>query len=466
MLRRRDFLTLSAVQIAALCHFPGTVVAEVQGPSDDVVWLTPDDRAYASHATPFNRRIKTRPRLIAACLTERGVVQAVRYANEHDLPVAVKAGGHCFEGFSLNGDGLVIDVSQLKDQQADDQHYYAGAGVKLSEAYDFLLPRGRIVPMGSCGSVGLAGLTLGGGYGMFSRKFGLACDNLICVRMVDGQGQVRDSRTEPDLLWACRGGGNGNFGVVTGLWYTHHPAPTHLPRERIRFRNLDADMAAALCERWFTQSAKLPDDAFSAFVLNGSTLTVLITWFDPASRDPVKSVTTAMAEGADSIAAPASEPIARAVTRYYGASAPLHFKNVSAGYYRGYDDLRDGLRQVFAAIIAGPGLIFQINTLGGAIADPRQEPLAAYPHRDAPYLGELQCYWHHDSQTPDRIARVQTVQDQLRAMGIDRHYRNYPSAELQNWAAAYYSQPKLAQLRAYKQRYDPANRFRHPQSIN
>jgi len=465
MLRRREFLTLSAVQFAALCRFPGTVVAEVQGSSDDVVWLSPDDRAYASHATPFNRRIKTQPALIAVCLTEQGVVQAVRYANEHDLPVAVKAGGHCFEGYSLNDDGLVIDVSLLKDQQADDQHYYAGAGVTLSEAYDFLLPRGRIVPMGSCGSVGLAGLTLGGGYGMFSRRFGLACDNLICVRMADGRGQVRDSRTESDLLWACRGGGNGNFGVVTGMWYTHHPAPTHLPRERIRFRNLDADTAASLCERWFSQSALLPEDAFSAFVLNGSTLTILITWFDPASRDTVKSVTAAIAQGAESVADPANEPIARAVARYYGASEPLHFKNVSAGYYRDYDDLREGIREVFAAIIAGPGLIFQINTLGGAIADPLKEPFAAYPHRAYAYLGELQCYWDHDSQTPARIAQVHTIQDLLRSMGIDRHYRNYPSAELKDWATAYYSESKLAQLRSCKQRYDPENRFRHPQSI-
>ena len=78
-------------------------------------------------------------------------------------------------------------------------------------------------------------------------------------------------------------------------------------------------------------------------------------------------------------------------------------------------------------------MVFQINTLGGAIADPAKVQTAAYPHRAYPYLGELQCYWEQDSQTNNRVAQVNAVQQQLKAMGINRHYRNYPSLELDDW---------------------------------
>lgn len=430
-----------------------------------MTFLTPSGEGYARSATPFNKRIKTRPGLIAVCQSELGVAKAVRHAIAQELKIAIKSGGHSFEGFSLNRDGLVIDASQMAGQTLNDEKYTAGPGVKLRQAYEFLLPRKRIVPMGSCGGVGLSGLTLGGGYGLFARKFGMTCDNLIGVRMIDGKGQLRDSRDDPALLWSCRGGGNGNFGVITQMRFETHPAPTHLPCQRIKFHSLAAKRAAELCERWFAQTAKLPDDAFSAFVLNGSTLTILITFFDPASRATVQRITNAIADGASSVAKPANEPIEKGVTRYYGAKDPLHFKNVSAGYYKGFDDLRGGIEGVFASVIAGRGLIFQINTLGGAIADPAKQPTAAYPHRMLPYLGELQCYWDKDSQSADRVERVNLVQQQLHAMGISKHYRNYPSLEIKAWADAYYGKPTYANLQRCKRVYDPHDQIGHAQSV-
>ena len=109
--------------------------------------------------------------------------------------------------------------------------------------------------------------------------------------------------------------------------------------------------------------------------------------------------------------------------------------------------------------------IFQINTLGGAIADPARYPLSAYPHRDYPYLGELQNYWDTDAQTDGRVAAVNRVQEKLHASGIRKHYRNYPSAELPDWADAYYGQEVYAGLQQCKAVYDPANRIAHAQSV-
>src|SRR5690606_14140152 len=96
----------------------------------------------------------------------------------------------------------------------------------LQEIYASFLPKNRIIPAGSCGTVGIAGLALGGGYGFFSRKYGLTCDHLTRIKLVDGNGKIQDSDGNPKLLWACRGGGNGNFGVVTEMEFKTHPAPS------------------------------------------------------------------------------------------------------------------------------------------------------------------------------------------------------------------------------------------------
>src|SRR5205814_958100 len=122
----------------------------------------------------YNASIQTRPEVIARCFSEEGVKQAMQRAIEKQWPVAVKSGGHSFEGFCLNDDGLVINVSGLNELHLDEKSgiLTVGAGCRLAEVNRFLLAKGRFLPAGSCETVGLAGLTLGGGYGMFARKWG------------------------------------------------------------------------------------------------------------------------------------------------------------------------------------------------------------------------------------------------------------------------------------------------------
>jgi hypothetical protein len=405
---RRDILRLATSQFALANLYPSFLLSEEIEPNQDIALLIPEFPEYKTYSVPFNKRIKTTPGMIAVCQTEAGVQKAVKYAKYRRLPIAVKSGGHSFEGFSLNSKGLVIDVSHINQQELVGSQLISGAGTKLFQLYDFLLPKGRIVPVGSCGTVGLSGLTLGGGYGMFSRRWGLTCDNLTGVRMVDGKGRIIDSKDDPDLLWACRGGGNGNFGIITELRYQTHPAPDSLPRHRIKFRRLSSHKAVTLCKRWFELAEKLPDDAFSAFVLNGNNLTILITYFDEKSKDIVRTIVNGMSRDATSVSPFAQEKISKAVTRYYGRKTPLHFKNASAGYYKGFDDLKNGIHEVFDLVMSSRGTLFQINTLGGAIADKSKIRTAAYPHRMFGYLGELQSYWENDAATGKVLIDYQT----------------------------------------------------------
>jgi FAD/FMN-containing dehydrogenase len=434
--------------------------------SDHVTFLSSNSTAYSIHRRPFNKRVKLKPAYIALCKSELGVQYAINFARKKQLKVAIKSGGHSFEGFSLNDDGLVIDLSNMNSLSIYGANSLAvGPGCKLSELYEFLLPKNLIIPLGSCGGVGISGLTLGGGYGLFSRKWGLTCDNLIGVRMVDGEGRILDSESNPELLWACRGGGNGNFGVVTELRYKTHLAPKLLSQIKIKFKKLNARDATEIAKRWFLEAKRLPNDAFSAFVLNGRTLTILFTYFEKSSKQLVSNAVLALSANSGKVYPERTEKLSSAVIRYYGHSGSLHFKNVSAGFYKGFEDIEAIATEVFSDVFKTEGMLFQINTLGGAISDKSMNEKSAFAYRQLPFLGELQCYWNDDSQTQSKVSAVNSIQTKLHNAKINKHYRNYPSIELKNWGASYYGEKNYDRLQQIKSKLDPANRIQHPQSV-
>ncbi|BCX48342.1 FAD-binding dehydrogenase [Haloferula helveola] len=426
-------------------------------------FLTPGAPGYDEARQPFNSVIQLRPGLIAPCRTEADVVAAVRHAVSENLPIAVKSGGHAFHGFSLNDGGLVVELSGLRNRllEAGSHRFTAGPGLKLRDCYAWLTERGRFLPAGSCGGVGLAGLTLGGGYGLFSREFGLTCDHLEQVRLVDGNGEVRDSRDEPELLWACRGGGNGNFGVVTSMSFSTRPAPARLASWKFRSRDNDAASFVRRMESWFEIMADLPGPIFAALVLNGTQATVLLTSTKSAGGPVFQRTGRALKAAGFTTKGSLERPFATALKSYEGQTGPLPFDNVSAGYYRGFEDIASVAGAIAEAVVRTPGLIFQVNTLGGAIID---GPESAYPHREFPFLGELQAYWDK-GEIPDRLAAGHAkVRELLREAGVTRHYRNYPDPRLANWQDSYFGD-RYARLQKIKRDLDPHDRFRHPQSV-
>src|SRR6185436_13398082 len=110
------------------------------------------------------------------------------------------------------------------------------------------------------------GLTLGGGYGLLSRQFGLTCDSLTAIKMVDGSGNIISSVNDSELLWACKGGANGNFGIITEMNFKVHKAPTNMQSYRLRYKNIPEEKIIPLMETWFTVAPGLPKHCFSAFI--------------------------------------------------------------------------------------------------------------------------------------------------------------------------------------------------------
>jgi FAD/FMN-containing dehydrogenase len=193
-----------------------------------------------------NARLDFRPAEIVYCYGESDVVAAVRYGVAHGMQICVRSGGHDYEGFSLNNGGLVIDVSRCDRYEVrypDDGAGGAeptaivGPGTPLRTLYHRLANTrdpndpgafGFTLPGGSCGGVGVGGLVTGGGFGLISRKYGMSCDRLVRMRLVDGSGALHEATRDHDpdgLLWATCGGGGGNFGVVTELEFELVPAP-------------------------------------------------------------------------------------------------------------------------------------------------------------------------------------------------------------------------------------------------
>ena len=176
--------------------------------------------------------IERRPRLVVRCSSAADIANALAYANENGLEIAVRAGGHSVAGMSLVDDGLVIDVRGLRDIEVDPGRRIArvGGGAHLGRPRLGDAPaHGLATTGGRVSTTGVAGLTLGGGSGWLERKHGLACDNLVAAELVTWDGRVvRASEDEhPELLWAIRGGG-GSFGVVTTLELELHPVGPHV----------------------------------------------------------------------------------------------------------------------------------------------------------------------------------------------------------------------------------------------
>ncbi|MBK8454674.1 MAG: FAD-binding oxidoreductase [Thiofilum sp.] len=436
--------------------------------TNHVTFLTRDDAKYLTHRQIFNKRITLMPRFIAVCLDTQGVQEAIRYANQAKLQVTVKSGGHSFEGFSLNEGGLLIDLSLMKAMryQTTTKTLVIQPGAKLGKVYEYLAQYKRLIPAGSCAGVGVAGLVLGGGYGFFAREYGLTCDSLQRVQLVDGQGNLHDSNTNPELLWACRGGNNGNFGIVTELTFNTHPAPELFNSYRFKYRNLTLEQATQLAKRWFNLMKDLPNTSYSSWVLNNNHLTILLTDFAKTPASTLQTIVKELSKNASEATPVRKDAFLTGIKRFKGGVDPMYFKNVSAGYYQGFNDIEAAFPDIFKTMTTSPlkQCILQINTMGGAINKAGKAETAAYPHRAYNFLGEFQVYYNAAKDTPKAETIVNTVQKRLTAVGIKAHYRNYPDISLPNWQQAYYgaSYPRLQQL---KKQLDPNNRIYHPQSV-
>ena len=362
------------------------------------------------------------------------------------------------EGLSCIDGGLVINLSLLdKIEWVDNNTVMVEPACTLKKIYETLIPRGKYLPGGSCQTVAIGGLTLGGGYGLMSRSFGLTCDSLMEATVVTGDGKIVNTRDDAELLWALKGGGNGNFAVVTQMKFKLQKAPATM--QRYKFRNINATITLAkdTCREWLALSKTLPDTCFSTFIFNGRTTYILLTNTGKQNTAVIefinhfKSKSTKVTQGY-------VLPLDRALKAYYAEANPLTFKNASAGLINSFDEIETIIEAVFTLIKERPGMLYQLNTLGGKIQSELFEQNSAFAHRSYSYFSELQSYWQSDGTTSSFLNQFELIQQQFLNAGIKAHYRNYPDINFKDWAQCYYGK-NLEKLLVVKNKYDPDNIF-------
>ncbi|MDX6408025.1 MAG: hypothetical protein QOE13_1096 [Gaiellaceae bacterium] len=273
---RRELLVRAgrlAAGAGALVALPGWIAVGARSTADPRVVelagllqgtvVTPSDAAYDSARRLYSPRYDAvRPGAIAFCETAQDVWRTVRWSRRHSIRVVARSGGHSYAGYSTCG-GVVVDVTRMSGIAVNQAAGTAtiGAGARLIDVDQALFEQGVMIPAGSCPTVGIAGLTLGGGHGFSGRKYGLTCDNVRRLTIVTAAGQalLASGTQHPDLYWACRGGGAGQFGIVTGFVFDTHPA-SDVVTYRATWSWSDA---AAVVAAWQAWAPSAPDELFS-----------------------------------------------------------------------------------------------------------------------------------------------------------------------------------------------------------
>ncbi|WP_306745427.1 FAD-binding oxidoreductase [Saccharothrix yanglingensis] len=423
--------------------------------------LLPGDAGYDTARLPFNSLFDHhRPAAIARCARPDDVRHCLDEARRSHLRVAARGGGHGYAAYSTPDEGLVVDLAPMSGVEVrPDGTAVVGAGARLRDVYAALGAAGRCLPLGNCPSVGIAGLTLGGGLGWLDRAYGLTCDRLRSARVVtpDGRLLTASGASEPDLFWALRGGGGGNFGVVTSFEFDTVPAPPALTVFRVRF---PAGSATDVLGAWQPWSTAVPDELSSTCVVlpDGSVdLTGCRVGPVPALRAEVARLLDAV--GARPPLEDAEVDLPTAIGIMTGGHPPRNaFRASSRIADRPWAD---------PAAVAGTldgkgGTLLIVAALGGAIdrVGPRG---TAYPHRGS--VTSIEVFGTVGDRPPAEVTReVDDVQRALAPLVGTGTYVNYLDPLQRDWARTAYRH-NLPRLRAVARRYDPDRVLRFPRSL-
>ncbi|MFE9773814.1 FAD-binding oxidoreductase [Streptomyces sp. NPDC005931] len=453
--------------------------------------VRPGDADWQTARRLYNTRFDSlRPAAVAYVAHEDDIRTALAYARTHAVPVAIRNGGHHYAGWSSGTDRLILDVSGIAAVRASAGTAVIGAGAKLIDVYRSLAAKGVTVPGGSCPTVGISGLTLGGGHGVASRAYGLTCDSLTQATLItaDGKRLTADATRNKELFWALRGAGHASFGVVTELRFRTHPAP----RSVTAYLTWPWPRAAAVVKAWQEWGPAQPDEIWSSLHLGnrpGGTPTVSVTVFSLGTHGELQNAVDRLA---DRVGASASSVSLRrrsyeeSMEMYAGCSsfaedAQCHLPGRTPGRspkgalrretYSARSDFFDrplsaaGIQTVLSRIRAvrgGSGSI-ALTALGGAVN--RVAPTAtAFVHRRSRMLAQYLASWREGTSGSAAEAWLTSAHRAMRPHASGTAYQNYPDPTLKNWRAAYYGDaaPRLAELR---KRYDPNRLFGHPQSL-
>jgi FAD/FMN-containing dehydrogenase len=437
----------------------------------------PGEPGYEEARTLWNAMIDKRPAVVVRAAGASDVIQTVRLAAQHGLLLSVRGGGHNIAGNAVCDGGLMLDLSRMGSVRVDLKARTARVepGARLSDLDKETQAFGLATPVGINSTTGVGGLTLGGGFGWLSRKYGLTIDNLVSADVVTATGElVRASETDhPDLFWAIRGGG-GNFGVVTSFEFKLHPVgpqviaglivhPFSAAKEVLReYRRLVAEAPDELC-CWVVMR-KAPPLPFLPQDVHGTEVLVLALCYagDPAAGEKAVAPFKAIGKPIADVVGPAP------FTAWQTAFDPLLTPG-ERNYWKSHDfiEISDGLIEVLLGAIRtlpSPQCEVFMGNLGGAV-NRVAVGATAYPHRDINFVMNVHTRWSSPSEDKVCVAWARALYDAAAPFATGGVYVNFmPDDEAQRVRTGAYG-PNYDRLSKIKAKYDPKNLFRTNQNV-
>lgn len=429
--------------------------------------LVPGDSDFKKFQASYNKIKNLVPQVRVMCSTPEDVRIALQWAQANGIPLAIRCGGHSYEGFSQST-GIVIDTRPMNSISfsSNQQVISVGGGCHLGSIYTELGKRNLAIPAGSCPAVGISGHVTGGGYGLLSRSFGLACDNLLELEMVLANGRfiIANQNQNSDIFWACRGGGGGSFGIITRLHFR-----TFKVSKLFVFSTgwqLEPKRAAKFIQNWQQWAPNAPSEITTlinvskkndgSIVIRGVGQSIgseeqlrnemkMLTNLEKPDRYTVKSMT-----------------FTESFNHFDDHSYPIHMK-AKSDFVKGGPMSRDSLG-FFLEKMPRSGFCFMFDSYGGAISKLANDA-TAFVHR-ASTVASVQYYaeWKDPALTASRLKVMRNFYDSVASVRSGSSYVNYPDLDLKNYERAYWGE-NLERLSQIKRQIDPQNFFRHAQSI-
>jgi FAD/FMN-containing dehydrogenase len=438
--------------------------------------VLPGQAGYDEARTVWNAMIDRRPALAVRCMGAADVIRSIRFARKHDLALAVRGGGHNIAGNAVCDGGLLVDLSQMRSVWVDAMSGRArvGPGATLGDFDREAQAFGWATPLGINSTTGVAGLTLGGGFGWLSRKYGLTVDNLLSADLVTADGELlRASENDnPDLFWALRGGG-GNFGVVTSFEFSLHRVEPDLlsglivfPFERARdvlagYRDFVAGAPDELSV--WAVLRKAPPLPFLPTDVHGREVLVLALLY-AADADTGRQ----LIEPLRRLGAPVGDAVGvQPFVAWQSAFDPL-LQPGARNYWKSHDfaELADpAIDQIvrYAGELPSPHCEIFVGHLGGAINRLPVEA-TAYPHRDAEFVLNVHARWEDPREDEPCISWARRFFADTAPYATGGVYVNFMTQDEQARIRDAYG-GNYARLTELKRKYDPANVFRVNQNI-
>jgi FAD/FMN-containing dehydrogenase len=485
-LSRRDLIKATTAAGAGAVVLPATVargasVSMSAGGYSPPAMLTgcivrPGDPDYASASLGWDELFVRYPLVIVFAQETQDVVNALTWARQNDVALRVRSGRHSLEGWSNVDNGIVIDISELKSVQIDAGSCTAtvGAGLSQLEAVTMLGEHDLAVTTGSEGTVGLSGATLGGGFGFLTRYIGMACDSLLAAEIVvasgaDGAEVINvDASNHADLLYALRGAGNGNFGIVTSLTYKVTPLKS-VAYVQATWAGL-GDMHRIFDA--YQRTAPFADNRLGTQLEIHKPQILLFGVLAHGSAAEAKKLLAPILSIGNPDVSVQVGGWGEIYTKFQIPTQddPANWKFFSQFTTEPFPGRAIRLIGSFMQDAPTDDSNYFVQAFGGAVRTSEPPCGTAFPHRDALFYAEPGAGWGTrgaddcgDPLTPVAQAWIAEFSQALRPY-VNGAYVNVPNIGMQEWATAYWG-PNLGRLRRIKAKYDPQNIFQYEQSI-